>query len=373
MKMKRVCIVKLGYFPEIMLLRRDAEALMSNGYQVDIICFRRKGEKAREKIGKLSVYRIPGEHHRTGILRYLFEYSYFYTMVSLTLSWLSLSRRRYDVVEVCSMPDFLVFSTVVPRLLGAKVILYLWENMPMLFMSHFKTGRDHIGAKILRIIERTSAGYADHVIVTDGIPYKQVLESQGVPSDKITVVLNVPDESTFNIEAIPSAKDGEKFRLVVVSTLTKRYGIQIVIKAIPLLLRDIPELMVDVTGRGEYRPELENLARDLGVNAYLNFTGMIPYEDVLSCIGKAQVGIAPMIEDVGVSNKLFEYFALGTPAVASALPSLTATFDSNCVLYFRPGDEKDLAERILELHRSPEKRASLAYHGKAFYSKCQWQ
>jgi glycosyltransferase involved in cell wall biosynthesis len=63
---------------------------------------------------------------------------------------------------------------------------------------------------------------------------------------------------------------------------------------------------------------------------------------------------------------------MGTPSVASALPSLKAMFSDDCVLYYQPGDEKELANRILELYHSPEKRASVASHAEAFYRKCQW-
>jgi glycosyltransferase involved in cell wall biosynthesis len=187
------------------------------------------------------------------------------------------------------------------------------------------------------------------------------------------VVLNVPDDAKFLDESHPVAADGNHFRLVVVSTLIKRYGVQTTIKAIPLLLKAIPELKVDVVGRGEYRPELEKLARDLGVEEYLNFTGFVDHDEVASYIARAHVGLAPMIDDVGVSNKLFEYFAMGTPTVASALPSLTATFSDDCVLYYRPGDEKELADRVLELYHSPEKRASMIAQAQKFYRNCQWQ
>jgi glycosyltransferase involved in cell wall biosynthesis len=288
------------------------------------------------------------------------------------LTWLSL-KKRYDAIEVCTMPDFLVFTTIVPRLQGTKIILYLWENMPDLFTSTFETSSKHTGVKLLLLLERLSAGYAHHIIVADGIPYKKVLESHGIPGEKLTVILNVPDEAAFNLDASPPAKNGEHFYVVTAATHTKRYGVQTLIQAIPLLNRDIPELRVDVTGDGEFRPELERLCRELGVQEYVNFTGLVPYEDFASCIARAHVGVAPMLYDVGVSNKVFEYFALGTPCVASALPSLIDTFNGDCILYYPPGDEKALAACILELYHHPEKRASLAHHGREFYRNCQWQ
>jgi glycosyltransferase involved in cell wall biosynthesis len=109
------------------------------------------------------------------------------------------------------------------------------------------------------------------------------------------------------------------------------------------------------------------------VTEYINFTGLIPYEELISKIARAHVGIAPMLFDIGVSTKLFEYAAMGTTSVASALPSLTATFGDDCILYYPPGDEKALADRIVELYENPEKRVSLAARAHEFYRNCQWQ
>jgi len=370
--MKKVCIVKLGYYPGLMQLKRDAETLLSEGFQVDLLCLRKKGQKAYETIAGVNVYRLPGEHHRRGVLRYLFEYGYFFIAASLALSWLCL-KKRYDVIEVDTMPDFLVFSTILPRLLGSKVILYMFENMPQLFASTYKMNNGHISARMLRFVEKASTRYAHHVIVADGAPYKQVLASRGVPVEKMTIILNVPNSVSFNLDSLPTVKDRKHFRLIVSSTLMERYGVQTIIKAIPLLLPRIPELRVDVTGMGEYQPELEKLARNIGVTEYINFLGLIPYEELISKMAQAHIGVAPMLYDLGISNKLFEYSAMGTASVASALPSLTATFSDDCVLYYPPGDEKALADRILELYQNPEKRASLAAHAHEFYHNCQWE
>ncbi len=369
--MRRVCIIRRKYYPGQKNTERNARTLVKEGYEVDVICVGRKGEKKRETIDGVNVHRLSLEHHRGSVMWYLFDYSAFFLLSFLKLTQFSL-KKRYDVVEVNTMPDFLVFVTLFTRLLGTKVILYMYENTPALFISTFKTGPNHIVARLLRLIEKVSALYAHRVIVSDGNPYKQVLESRGIPGEKITVVLNVPDDAIFNLEPITAAEDGHHFRLVVVSTLLKRYGVQTLVKAVPLLLQDIPELKVDVVGNGEHQAELERMTRDLGLEGYFNFAGLVPHDDVPSYIARADVGVAPMIDDVGVPNKLFEYFALGKPAVASALPSLKVTFGGDCIVYFQPDDERDLAARVLELYRSPEKRALLGSLGYAFYHRCQW-
>ena len=369
--MKRVCIVRQKHWPNKNVVR-NAKALVSQGYEVDVFCLRKRGEKAREAIRGVNVHRLPLGFRRGNVLWYLFEYSAFFFLTSLILSWRSL-RKRYQVIEVDTMPDFFVFITLIPRLLGTKVVLYMYENMPELFISTFKTGPNHIGARLLRFLERISAGYAHRVIVSDGIPYRRVLESRGIPGEKITVVLNVPDDAIFDPESVDATKNGEHFRLISVSTIVERYGVQTLIRAVPLLIEDIPELRVDIVGDGEYRSELEGLAHDLGVVEHIRFTGMVPLESIPPFIAEADVGVMPMLADLGLPNKLFEYFALGKPSVASALPSLKLAFDESYVLFYEPDDEKDMARRILELYYSPEKRASMSSHAQAFYRNCNWQ
>jgi glycosyltransferase involved in cell wall biosynthesis len=370
-KVKRACIVRQTYYPWQKNVRRNSETLVTEGYHVDIICQRDKGQSKHDTINNVNVHRLPLRHHRESVFWYLFDYATFFLLSFLKLAQLSL-KQRYDVVEVDTMPDFLVFIGVFPRLLGSKVIIYMYENTPQLFMSGFNVGPDHIGTRLLRLIEKASARFASHVIVSDGLPYKRVLEEHGIPSDKITVVMNVPDNSVFDSETPMPVRDESEFRLVSVSTLVKRYGVQTLIKAIPLIIKEVPRLVVDIIGDGEYRPELQKSARNLEVDMHVNFIGHVPHDTVPSYIARADICMAPIRDDVGVPNKLFEYFALGKPVIATAMPSLLETFDDRTILYFRPGDEKDLAAKFLELYYNPDKRASLGAFGKNAYHRYHW-
>lgn len=372
--MKRVCIVRRKHYPWQRNMRRNAETLVKEGYEVDVICVKMEGQPRREVMNGVNIYRLPLGHHRGKVFWYVVDYAAFFLLASLKLAQLSV-RRKYDAVEVHTMPDFLVFTAIFPRILGSKVILYMFENMPALFISTFKTKDNHVGARVLRLIERVSAGWAHHVFVADGVRYKNVLVERGIPSEKITVILNVPDDSVFNVgaPALRVSNNGTPFNLIVVSTMVRRYGVQTLVRAVPLLVPDIPNLTVKVVGDGEYLPELKKLAQDMGVERYLDFVGLVPYERVPSLLKEADVALAPMVDDVGHPNKVFEYFAAGKPTVASALPGLTTFFDRDCLMYFRPGDEKDLATKVKELYSSPEKRAELSERARAFYQAHCWR
>jgi len=301
----------------------------------------------------------------------LFDYTAFFLLVFFTLGWRSI-RRKYRMVEVETMPDFLVFATLIPRLLGAKIVLYMFENMPGLFASTFNVTPSHPGVRLLRLISKLSAKYAHHVNVSDGEHHKKWLEDLGIPSDKITLIFNVPDETVFSSAKPSVAAKNSDFRVLVLSTFLPRYGVETVVRAVPRLLEHIPNLEVDLVGDGELRPGLQELARKLGVDRCVHFSGWRPQEEIPGYLNAADVAVAPMINDVGIPNKMFDYFAMSKPCVASALPSLQMAFDGDCVSFFTPGNDAELADRILELYRDPQKRAALGEQGHAFYRERRW-
>ena len=370
-KVKRICIVRYSYYPQHAHVRRDAETLTKHGYKVDVICLKSKGQKSRETINGVGVYRLPLEHHRRSTLRYIFEFSTLFFLVFWRLSWLSLTR-RYQAIEVDSPPEIAVFAAVVPKILGAKVVLFVFDHVPELLVENPKFGPDHRIVKITRWIEKISARWADYTIGTQ-IFNKQILESHGIPSSRISVVLNVPDEGIFEYSPAPSHDDGT-FLIITHGSMLERHGIQTLIRAVPLLIGEIPNLKVNVVGVGEYRPQLEKITESLGITDYVDFTGYVPHKEVPGYIAEAEIGVVAIIDKTNpmLPNKLFDYLAMAKPVVTTSIPAIKAYIDDNSVMYYEPDNEHDLARCILELYRNPEKRAALAAAGSASYQKYRW-
>jgi glycosyltransferase involved in cell wall biosynthesis len=364
----RICIVRHNYYPDEAHVRRDAEALVEHGYEVDIVCLRKKGQKRRESVRDVNIYRLPVEHHRRGIFRYLLEYSAFFGMVSLTLTWLSL-KRRYRVVEVVSMPEILIFSTLLPKLLGAKIVMNVFDHTPETYAKIYKLAPDNIAIRLMRGVSKLCLRLSDHVITAEQIG-QEIALSRGIPNSKVSVVLNVPDESVFHYPSTSSKKvDG--FCLITHGSLTKHYGVQTLIKAVPLLRDSIPDLKVMIVGDGEYRSQLEEMVQSLDVGRHVVFTGLVPFEEVPSLISNADIGVVSALIPL-LPNKLFEYLALGKPVVVAANSAVRVLFDDNSVKFYQPENEQDLAQCILELYRNPEIMANLTARGSAIYDRYRW-
>ena len=106
--------------------------------------------------------------------------------------------RRYDLVHVHNMPDVLVFAALVPRMLGAKVILDLHDPMPELMQTIFGLKESSLGVRLLKRLEKWSVAFAD-LAVTVNLACKRIYESRGCSPEKMIVVMNAPDDHVFQV------------------------------------------------------------------------------------------------------------------------------------------------------------------------------
>ena len=123
---RRVLVISEHDYPSHPLLYLNIEALVAGGARVDLTC---TGDATVDSAALpsplLRVHRVRLAHRRDSWLRYPLEYSAFFLRALPTICSWSV-RNRYDVVEVDNMPDLLVFSALIARLRGARVVLCLF-------------------------------------------------------------------------------------------------------------------------------------------------------------------------------------------------------------------------------------------------------
>jgi glycosyltransferase involved in cell wall biosynthesis len=283
-----VCIVRHNYYPDTHV-RRDAEALVQAGYDVSVIALRRPNQPARETLNGVDVHRMPVSHQRGSVLRYAWEYGAFAFLAFLQVTLLHL-RKRFRIVEVDNMPDVLMFTAIVPKLTGARVVLYIFDNMPELLMVTRGFSERHPAVRLLAFLERVSAAFADRVIVTQETA-RGLMQARGVPASKLLAVLNCPDEGVFVPEPPRRKEAGDgTFEIVTHGAILERYGVQILIDALPAIAARVPEARLQVFGEGEYRRELEALAERKGVAHLVRYRGLVPIQELIAKLRRADVG-----------------------------------------------------------------------------------
>ncbi len=373
----RVLVVGHTYYPDEPRIRREAEALVSTGCEVTVLCLKRAGTPSFERVDGVQVARLPIQRRRGSPIRYAGEYLVFF----LTATWVVLFkyfRHRYDVVQVWNQPDVLVLAGLIPRLLGARLVLDYRDSMPDTFASKYglDTRRKRAMHNILRALEKFALRAVDHV-VTVHEPYRKRAISEGVRADRTSVFLNLPDPSLFDpSKHTARPRPSGRFVLMYHGLIARRFGVDVAIKAVALLRDRYPEVLLRIYGEGDGVQALIEMVKSARLEDHVILEGFKPLKEMPEHILACDVGVVPVrrdpLEDQVLSTKLLEYLAMGRPVIASWRPILEQYLTPGCVLYFESEDAQALAERIERLMKGPEERRALAEAGLRFLSRYPW-
>jgi hypothetical protein len=136
--MKSICILLQSHYEIDIRVRRKAEALVSAGYDVDLLAVRSVYSKAKNyNLGGVNVYTLSLGRKRGSRLRYAFEYFTFFFWALYKVSVL-MRKKHYAVIDINNLPDFLVFAAIYTKWKGAKLVLDMTEITPDFYISKYK-------------------------------------------------------------------------------------------------------------------------------------------------------------------------------------------------------------------------------------------
>lgn len=379
--LKRHCMIVHAYFPcGETRVERQAHALIRHGFEVDVLCLRRPDEKPRETIDGVRIFRLPVRRHKEkgfGADRQLFEYISFMIFALIYLIRMQFSR-NYNVIQIHSPPDFLVFSGIVSKIFKKKIILDLHDLMPEFAAERFNWSRKNFGLSLIYWQEKLSCLFADHVItVTE--KWRQTLIKRGQPAKKVSVVMNVPDHRIFNKNVSPNIRNNDgKFLIIYHGAISFRCGLDIALKAVAAIKGSIPNIELLIRGGGEYRKSLIQLAESLSLNHHVKFNNMfVPTHELAKIIKSANIAIVPYRNDRFTNEvlptKLLEYLSLGVPVIASRTETICDYFDDTMIEFFEPGSVDGLALSIEKLYRDPARLKELVKASDKFFKLFNWK
>ncbi len=361
--------------------RRTVEALLKQGMSVDLICLQEGGAPGRERNGKFQIARIPLTHKRGGKLSYGFKYSAFILASAAILAVRSL-RKRYDLVYIHNMPDVLVASALLPKTLGAKVILDQHDPMPELMMTIFGLDSDSFGVRLLTTLEKWSIARAD-LVITVNEACKSLFSSRSCAAQKIGVVMNSPDEVIFPFQPVPASLDatvGTKKRFVLMyhGSLVERNGLDLAVEAVELLHSRTPDIELRIFGQETpFLSKIMQIVEQKGLSQYVSYLGSRNLERLVHEIEACDVGLIPnhrsAFAEINTPTRIFEYLALGKPVIAPRAAGISAYFAENAMLYFELGNAKDLARKIEDVVSSPVEVANTVRRGQQVYREHRWE
>lgn len=372
----RACHVVYGYFPFDPRVRREVESLVRRGHKIHVMCARSPGEVREESVLGVRVHRMPWPVIRGGRTRYLVQYVAFFLMASVALLRLHLAQ-RFDVVHVHSLPDFQILGAVPERALGARLILDLHEALPEIVEARF--GRGAL-VHVARALEKVSCLAAQQIlVVNDSI--RSLLVSRGINAGKIAVVMNSPDlrirppalGRPFESNQSPNGSRS----IVYVGGINRERDLELLVRA-TAHLQESHKARLSVYGYGDssYRDRLRQVALEERLGEAFFLGPALRQEDVLAYIGLSEVGPITYqknpLTEVAIPNKVFEYAAARKPLVVADLTSLRTLF-GDAALYYRPGEARDLADKIATLLDNPDLGSRLVGKALSILDSCRWE
>ena len=379
---KRAAVLLFSYYPADPRPLRAAETLAAEGVTIDLFCLQQSSaDPKQETINGVNVFRVPFSRQRGGKARYVRQYGAFIATAFLALARRSL-RRRYDLVHVHNMPDALVFSALVPKLLGAKVILDLHDPMPELMQSIFNLSQGTISVRLLKKLEKWSISFSDAVL-TVNLACKRIYSARGCPPGKITVVMNAPDEGVFPLLA-PAASLGRNgdlkrpFTILYHGSLVRRNGFDLAVDALDRVRKTIPGAQLLVCGeRTSFFDEVMDLAREKGTDSGVHYLGMKNRKQIVEAIERCDLGIIPnhrnLFTEINTPTRIFEYLSLGKPVIAPKAAGILDYFEDDDLIFFELGNPEDLARKIEYVHRHPSKVEEIVRRGQEVYHAHNWK
>jgi glycosyltransferase involved in cell wall biosynthesis len=374
---KKICMLAHTVYESDNRVRRYAEALAKRGDHVDVIALTNKeGALGQETISGVSVYRIQRREHNE---RHRWTYAWRLLRFLVTSSIVLTRRHRklnYDVIHVHNVPDFLVFAAWYPKWTGAKLILDIHDIVPELFASKFTTNDANWCVRILKHVEKRSAAFVDHVIVSNHLWYEKLI-ARSVSSEKCSVFLNHVDPDIF-YRRVRTRNDG-KVIMLFPGTFQWHQGLDVALKALAHIKDQVPNLEFHLYGGGGgggAESRLNDLAGQLGLGNRVKFFRGVGLNQIADVIANADLGVVPKRADSfgneAYSTKIMEFLSQGVPVVASRTKIDSFYFNEKVLRFFPSGDDRAMAEAMLDVIMNKCVRESLIASGYEYVKRNGW-
>lgn len=321
--------------------------LAENGMDVGWLCQRHKGSSRTELLDGIRVRRVGGR---------------FTLYPRVAISYLFKLRGRYDVIVDCEngIPFFTPLFARIPKVLLVhhvhREIFRRETHPPIRWLGYWLEG-----SLMPKVYKKTS-------IVAVSASTRDDLVGLGFKAEQIHIVHNgVVEVTPLHRKPAPEA------RILCAGRLTPQKGVDVIIRAMPMVLRAFPDAQLDIVGQGPDRTRLERLAWSLKLATHIRFHGYLPGAARDQLAAQAWVAVCPSaFEGWGVS--CVEAGARGLPVIASNVNGLRDSVrDGITGLLVPHGDARALAEALVGLLGDPERRAEMSAAGIEWAAAHSWE
>jgi len=264
-----------------------------------------------------------------------------------------LRRSQFDLLH-CHLIASNIFAKPVGALLGLPAII-----------NHDHTNDDYRASQRVRLaLDALSNRFATHLIAVSDSCRRFLIQREGVPPEKISLVQNAIDLRRFSRSS--GSRDGARSRLGLphdaivvagVGRLNPQKNFSLFLRIARQVTSDHPGVVFLLAGHGPEEDMLKSLAGELGIADRVVFAGYVA--DTRQVYLSADILLMPSLFE-GLPMTLLEAMAMELPVVASALDGMVEVIDqANDGFLVPSGSLEGFASTLSRLIRNPGLRAQV--------------
>ena len=221
----------------------------------------------------------------------------------------------------------------------------------------------------LPLFRRLALQHAEKVIAVSAYTANAMVKAQKLDSRRVFVVFPALDPG-FTQDPCDEASlpfpPGDRMLLTVGRLIASEpgKGVESVIKALPEVIKSVPDVFYVVVGEGDLQPRLEELARENSVRDHVIFTGALRLEQLKGYYSRADVFVMPSRQE-GFGIVFLEAMVFGKPAIAAdhgGQPEIVQ--DGVTGFSIDPADVETLTARLIQLLQDAALRTRMGAAGR---------
>lgn len=258
-------------------------------------------------------------------------------------------RKKYDIIHAHS---HLFFSTNICALV--KKI----GSAPLVITNHgimSASAPDWFNLLYLKTLGKWTLNTADKIICYTEEEKEKLIRILNTNESKIAVIPNGIDTDQFR----PWSRDyiASTIKLLWVGRFVKGKGVEYIIRAMGILVRETPNLHLTLVGEGPEKDSICDLIENLGLSDNVKIIDFVPYDQMPQIFQSSDIFILPSLHE-GVPRTALEAMSCGLPVVISDFSHLRSLIDGGGLM-FPKKDVRALVSNLRILITDNEIRAKM--------------
>ena len=351
--MKRSVLLITNAYPDFdssyrgIFIKKLAQLLQKDGYEISVVTPKiYKGSHYFEKQNGLRIYRFPFFAGNKLLIQY--EKIPYLRMILFYITGFFLTIFAVVKHRCCLIHAHWAIPTGV---IGALVGVLL--RRPLIVTIHgsdFRMAMDR--SFLLRKLFLYVCRRARHVTCVSEVQ-KREIEQLGIGGEKISV-FPMGIDATFLEVGKNRERDlkNRSFTILSNRNLLPIYNVSLLIRAIPVVLKEEPKAQFIIAGEGPEKENIEKEAENLNVSSSVRFLGQVPHEEMPNILAQADIYVSTSLYD-GTSISLLEAMGSGAFPIVTDIPANREWITNGKNGFLVPTDEEGfLARRIIDAIRN---------------------